>query len=203
MATNAAANRINAGAMEHLPGGKYRIEGETKDNFQERNMRVPSTLFLKPGARVIICANDLQSGYSNGSGGTLLKCERDAKGKPQAVVRLDDGKEVTVGQHKWENAFYAAGADGTLERRVTGTYHQLPLLPGWAITIHRSQGMTIDCLHIDTRGSFAPGQTYVALSRASSLSGLTLEAPLKKEHILYDARVRAFMAEGESSRVPA
>lgn len=203
VATNAAANGINAEAMERLPGGRYRIEGETKDVFQERSMRVPRVMFLKPGARVIICANDLQAGYANGSSGTLLRCERDARGKPQAIVQIDDGKEVTVRQHQWDNAYYAPGSDGTLERRVSGTYRQLPLLPGWAITIHRSQGMSIDNLHVDTRGSFAPGQAYVALSRATSLAGLTLAAPLQEKHIMYDDRVRAFMAEGAPSHVPA
>ncbi|MBW3243372.1 AAA family ATPase [Epibacterium sp. DP7N7-1] len=203
VATNSAADRINAQAMEQIPGGRYRIEGEAKDVFHERSMRVPSVLQLKPGARVIICANDLPAGYVNGSTGTLIRCERDARGKPQAIVQIDGGKEVTVRQHKWENAYYSPGSDGTLERQVRGSYRQLPLLPGWAITIHRSQGMSIDKLHVDTRGSFAPGQAYVALSRATRLSGVTLAAPIQEKHIMYDERVRAFMEEGALTHVPA
>ncbi|WP_027234335.1 ATP-dependent DNA helicase [Leisingera caerulea] len=193
VATNDAATRINIEAMNRLPGGRYRIEGEVKDTFDPRMMRVPPKMMLKPGTRVVICANDMKAGYTNGSAGTLVRCERDSKTRPVAVVKLDSGEEVTVTQHKWENVRYEASVDGTMERRVVGTYRQLPLLPGWAITIHRSQGMSLDSLHVDTRGSFAPGQAYVALSRATRLSGLTLAAPVEERHILFDERVRSFM----------
>lgn len=198
VATNAQADRINGQAMANLPGGHYRIPGKITGLFPERAARVPLDFCLKPGARVIICANGLKAGYANGSSGTLVRCERDSKAAPVAIVRLDSGSEVAVVQHVWENARYEASPDGKLERRVEGTFRQLPLLPGWAITIHRSQGMSIDRLHVDLRGAFAPGQAYVALSRATALGGLSLASPLKPEQIMYDERVTAFMARAKA-----
>jgi|GEM_PF-5225822 hypothetical protein len=82
-----------------------------------------------------------------------------------------------------------------LNREVVGRYAQLPILPGWAITVPRSQGMTIPNMHLDPRGIFAPGQLYVGLSRAPSLSGLSLERPVTEKHVLHDQRVRLFQAK--------
>ncbi|MCW3782944.1 ATP-dependent DNA helicase [Defluviimonas salinarum] len=195
VSTNRAAQEINARAMAALPGGHYRIEGRLTGSFAERDARVPQELILKPGARVIICANDLQAGYANGSTGTLLSCSRDGSRKPIAHVRLDNGTEVQVKQHFWESVEFLPGSNGqAFERHVRGGYHQLPLLPGWAITIHRSQGMSIDRLHVDPRGIFEAGQAYVALSRATRVSGLSLAAPLLDKHVLIDERVSTFLA---------
>jgi ATP-dependent exoDNAse (exonuclease V) alpha subunit len=193
VATNAAASRINNAAMEKLNNGYYRIPGVVKDNFNERNMRVPQELCLSKGSRVVICANNEKAGYANGSTGVLLECVRDLDKNPEAIVQLDNGDTVHVTQHTWDEVRYDRDENGVLKEVQIGSYTQLPLLPGWAITIHRSQGMSIENLHIDPRGSFAPGQAYVALSRGTRLEGITLEAPMLQEHIIRDDRVTDFM----------
>ena len=197
VSTNAMASGINEIEMAKLPGGVYRIQGQVRRDFALRDMRVPETLVMKPGARVILCANNPHAGYVNGSSGTFLHAHRDGENKPQADVMLDSGKQVTVTQHVWEsvsfdpNMVVGEGYEPQVEfgRRVRGTYEQLPILPGWAITVHRSQGMSLQSLHVDPRGTFEFGQLYVSLSRATCLSGLTLEAPVVEAMVMCDPRV--------------
>lgn len=202
VATNKAAEVINANAMARLPGGHYKIEGEVRNNFSDRNMRVPPILRLKPGSRVIICANNPQQGYVNGSSGILTGCSRAEDGKPVATVQLDDGRQVSVVQAVWENVSYDLGPGG-IQKNTLGAFRQLPLMPGWAITIHRSQGMSLERLHVDPRGIFEAGQAYVALSRATSLRGLSLASEVRPEHIIIDERVRNFMRKTEQDVSPA
>ncbi|MEP3667785.1 MAG: AAA family ATPase [Roseibium sp.] len=201
VSTNRMANTINDARMNELPPKSYRVPGDIKGDFPERQMRVPLEMRMKPNARVIICANNREAGYVNGSSGTLLEISRDDNKNPQALVRLDDGREVMVKQHTWENvSFEARGdpeqdtSDTNFGRRLRGTMTQLPLLPGWAITIHRSQGMSLQEAHINPRGSFEAGQIYVALSRVTSLEGLTLESPVLADHIITDPRVVEYHA---------
>lgn len=201
VATNRAADVVNADAMARLPGGHYKIEGEVRNNFSDRNMRVPTVLRLKPGSRVIICANNPQQGYVNGSTGVLVNCSRAEDGKPVATVNLDDGRQVRVVQAVWENVSYGLGPDG-IQKNTLGAYRQLPLMPGWAITIHRAQGMSLDRLHVDPRGIFEAGQAYVALSRATSLRGLSLAAEIRPEHLIINERVRGFMREAGQDVTP-
>lgn len=213
VATNRAAEQINEARMRELPPGRYRVPGEIRGDFPERQMRVPETVELKPGARVIICANNRDGGYVSGSSGTLKDVHRSPEGEPQARVILDGGREVIVTRHTWENVTFESGADPEKDasdtnfgRRVRGSMRQLPLLPGWAITIHRSQGMSLEQAHVSPAGSFEAGQIYVALSRVTSLAGLTLEGPVLKEHIITDPRVSEYhrrIFSGEKIEVAA
>jgi ATP-dependent DNA helicase PIF1 len=196
VATNKAASAINDREMAALPGAFVEIEGRFTAGFSERDMRVPTRLALKPGARVILCANNAQAGYANGSTGRLVRCGRDDKGQPFAHVRLDAGALVNVASHVWEAVSYVGGGAEGFTRQVTGSYRQLPILPGWAITIHRAQGMSIPKVHVDPRGIFEAGQAYVALSRATSLAGLTLAAPLRERDVMIDPRVARFIGGG-------
>jgi len=151
---------------------------------------------MTPGARIILCTNEPEGAYHNGSTGTCLRAKRDEKGRPEAEVLLDYGRPVTVRCHAWENVDYEFDEQTRdLNRTVTGRYAQLPILPGWAITIHRSQGMTLPNMHLDPTGIFAPGQLYVGLSRAPSLTGLSLAAPVTAAHVLHDRGVRQFQAK--------
>ncbi|MCE6959633.1 AAA family ATPase [Cereibacter sphaeroides] len=195
VAINRMAQEINDREMAALPGDWATNEGRVSGAFSERDMRVPVQLALKPGARVILCANNMLAGYVNGSTGQLLELGRDEEGRTRARVRLDTGRVVSVTPFCWEASAYAphAGAAG-FSRIVTGTYTQLPILPGWAITIHRSQGMSIPRVHIDPTGIFEAGQAYVALSRATSLSGLTLATEVRPEDVLSDPRIRPMLS---------
>lgn len=195
-ATNKAAFAINEEEMEKIPGGHYRIEGQIVGDFDKRNMRVAPVYGLKPGARVVICANNRDEGYVNGSSGQLVECRRDGAGLPVGIVQLDAGSRVIVRSHTWENLAYTISKEGKVEHKVIGEYTQLPLLPGWAITIHRSQGMSLEQVHVDTRGVFESGQSYVALSRATKLDALTLAAPVTEEAFIFDEDVRTFVGNG-------
>jgi ATP-dependent DNA helicase PIF1 len=116
----------------------------------------------------------------------------------RADIRLDDGRHVTVGRFTWTHEEYTATHHpGTgrphLERRILGSFCQLPLKLAAAITVHKSQGLTLERAHVDLgRGAFADGQTYTALSRCKSLAGLTLSRPLHLRDVLVDPAVVAF-----------
>ena len=134
-----------------------------------------------------------------------------------ALIALDNGRVVEVTSHKWEKISYdiewverpKCDKNGDLVRdekgdieivcerdtviKVDGMQENIPLIPGWAITIHRSQGMSLSNVHIDTKGIFASGQAYVAMSRATSLAGLTMENAMTQSAVRLDPAVREYM----------
>lgn len=198
VATNDGAARINNDARDDLEGAEeFVFEGSVMGPFRDQDMRVPPRMTLPAGSRVILCAND-RSGdraYVNGTTGVLITKTRDE----EAVVEKDGGGRAIVPPVIWEQTEYEPlmenGRVTGYEKVVTASYRQTPILPGWAITIHRSQGMSLPEVHLDPRRMFAPGQAYVALSRATSLAGLTLEAEMEPEQIIHDERIRRYHAE--------
>lgn len=194
VSTNAAAKEINDQEMAKVVGNPITFTGQISGNPDGLSSVVPRELSLRAGAKVIICANDPKGEYVNGSQGKLVgKTQSD--GETYAIVRLDGprgsgtGRTVYVATKTWENVRHVPLVDDdtgeveSFEVSVIGTYDQMPLLPAWAITIHRSQGMTIDKLYVDPEGIFESGQAYVALSRATSIEGLSLGAPLQPSHV--------------------
>jgi ATP-dependent exoDNAse (exonuclease V) alpha subunit len=149
---------------------------------------------LKAGARVMALRNDPARRWVNGSVGTVLSI-----GAHSALVRLDSGPAVEIESFTWERIRY--GWDertGRIEAQVVGAYTQLPLVPAWAMTMHKAQGLTLEDVRLDfDSGAFAAGQAYVALSRARSLEGLSLARPLRRSDIRHDRRVAQFMAAFE------
>ena len=132
---------------------------------------------LKVGARVMAVKNDRAKRWVNGSLGTVTRLTDD-----RAWVQLDrDGAEVGVDRVDWENIrFEWDDEEQRIISKVIGSYTQIPLIPAWAITINKAQGLTLDEVQVDLdSGAFAPGQTYVALSRATSLDGLSLVRPIR------------------------
>jgi hypothetical protein len=196
VAKNKSADAINGEMMRKIDGKHFRIEGNWNGDFQPRDMRVPPQLILKPGARVIICANDPAGQYVNGSTGTFVRAARDEDGTPVGHVQLDRGGLAIVPRKTWQSLSYDITEDkqgnAQVGHRISGEYRQLPILPGWAITVHRSQGMTIQNLHFDPEGTFETGQIYVALSRAPALASLTLARAINPADIRQDARVSEF-----------
>lgn len=190
--TNAAAEHINTTKMNELRGSEVCVRGKIRGEFNPKNLRVPESYVLRKGARVIICKNKKTAGYVNGSTGIITKIGYAKNGKMFANVDLDSGKSVTVDEAVWEQISYERGVSGEYEAVVKGTYTQMPLLPGWAITIHRSQGMSLDAVHVEPKGLFTTGQAYVALSRATSIEGLTLETPVMAEDLYLNPKVAAY-----------
>lgn len=193
-ATNATANRYNASALAQInsPAGVY--SGITQGQFKLSgdNLPVPERLTLKVGARVMALKNDVNKRWVNGSLGTVT-----ALGAAQVQVRFDGGrKSYDVAAASWETVKYVwdAGKED-VKAEVVGTYTQMPLVPAWAVTIHKSQGLTLEDVRVDLeRGSFASGQAYVALSRATTLEGLSLSRPLRPSDIIVEHRHRHYLA---------
>ncbi len=180
--TNAAANRINAAFLEALPGTARTYSAEVTGEFGLGAQPTEQTLVLKAGAKVILLRNDAERRWVNGTVARIARLE-DA-----SVFVEIDGREYEVEPVSWETRRYAY--DTTAEKiveSIAGTFKQLPVRLAWALTIHKSQGLTLDRVYIDLgRGTFAHGQAYVALSRCRTMAGLSLARPLRPNDIIFD-----------------
>ena len=188
-ATLAAADRFNREGLAALKGEASVFNAETKGKFE--GVPLPQHLELKAGARVMATRNDTDRRWINGSLGTVTKIKDN-----DVYVRFDHNKdEHHIEQVKWEKIRQVWNEEqGKIENEVMGTYQQLPLIPAWAITIHKAQGLTLDDVRIDFgTGAFAPGQVYVALSRVRSLEGLSLNRPLRVSDFHFEPMVQAFL----------
>jgi ATP-dependent DNA helicase PIF1 len=180
--TNAAAQRINVAYLEALPGRAITYEAGITGDFSASAQPTDPALVLKPGAKVILIRNDPDKRWVNGTIARIARLEENR-------VWIDvDGKEYEVEAASWEARRYAYDKDAEkIVGTVAGTFKQFPLRLAWALTIHKSQGLTLDSVYIDLgRGTFAHGQAYVALSRCRSLAGMTLARPLRPNDILFD-----------------
>ena len=195
--TNKAAARINAERLRALDGRSERFAGKVAGEFQPKDMAAPDPLELKKGARVMTVAGDREGSYINGSTGTVADLHgKAADGTPAIIVELDGGGRVAVAVHTWENTVYEVVSDGEggkkrLRQTTIGTYAQYPLKLAYAITYHKSQGQTMRCVSIDP-STFAPGQLYVGLSRATSAGGIYLTKEIGPDDLQADEAVVAF-----------
>ena len=180
--TNAAANRINMAYLDALAAAPTTFSATTTGEFSQTAQPTDVTLVLKVGAKVMLLRNDSERRWVNG---TIARISR----LDEKRVWIDvDGKEYEVEAVTWEARRYAYDtAAQKIVETVAGTFKQFPLRLAWALTIHKSQGLTLDRVYIDLgRGTFAHGQAYVALSRCRTLQGLALARPLRPSDILFD-----------------
>lgn len=167
---NKQADEINAKALLGILRPSYKYEATVEGDFAEHLYPADFTLELKVGAQVMFLKNDVtQKRYFNGKIAVIKKLDKE-------VVIVDcDGLEINVGKEVWENNKYVLNKEtGKLEEDVLGSFMQYPLRLAWAITIHKSQGLTFDNVMIDAAAAFSSGQVYVALSRCTSLAGIVL-----------------------------
>lgn len=181
---------INEQHLDNLNGKTIILEGEITGDFPTSSLPTPEKLELKEGAQVMFIKNDTEHRWVNGSLGIVS--EIDCNGGIRVI--LEDGDEHLVEPTLWENIRYSYNEkEKRIEEKVLGTYKQYPLRLAWAITIHKSQGLTFNKVVIDlTGGAFAGGQTYVALSRCTSLEGITLTRPISARDIFVNTEVVRF-----------
>jgi len=188
---NNKASDINARELDSLKGKLFSYEAEVRDEFSDRAYPADEVLHLKIGAQVMFIRNDAaEKGkrYFNGKIGTISKLEAD-----KIFVQCDDDPEIEVQKEKWENIRYTLNkSTRQLDSDVLGSFTQYPLRLAWAITIHKSQGLTFEKAIIDAGAAFAPGQVYVALSRCTNLEGMILQSRVNSSSLFSDPRIAAF-----------
>lgn len=194
---NAKADSINTTAIDDLKGKLFTYQAEIQDDFPEKMYPLDKVLKLKKGAQVMFVKNDLSSEkqYFNGKMGVVHSLTSEAI----FVAFPEDQTIIEVEKYEWEHIKYTVNPlTKDIEEEVLGTFVHYPLKLAWAITVHKSQGLTFDKAAIDVSQVFVPGQAYVALSRLRSLNGLVLLSTLQMNGISNDADVMQY-AENKTS----
>ncbi len=184
---------INDKKLAELPGEPVSLHGEIKGDFPESSLPTSQELTLKPGAQIIFIKNDFDRRWVNGTIGVISGFDPMEE---TIYIITDDGKEVDVKRESWRNIRYKYNEEKKqVEEEELGTFTQYPIRMAWAITVHKSQGLTFSRVVIDfTGGVFAGGQTYVALSRCTALEGIQLKKPVSRADIFVRPEIVSFAA---------
>jgi hypothetical protein len=197
---NAKADSINSKNLEDLEGKTSVYSAEIIGDFPDKIFPIEENLELKIGAQVMFIKNDLsfEKRFFNGKMGVVKSLsEREI-----IVHFLDENKTIEVEKHEWQNIRYSLNENTKeIEEEVLGTFVQYPIKLAWAITVHKSQGLTFDKAALDVSQVFLPGQAYVAFSRLRSLNGLILLSPLQMNGILNDQDIMKYAVHKATEEV--
>lgn len=188
---NHQADKINQSKLDELPGESASFNADVTGIFEERTYPIDKTITLKLGTQIMFIKNDKgeQRRYFNGKIGKVTKLQDD-----KVWVAFGEEEEFVIEQESWTNVEYQYDAtEEKVKEVIIGEFKQLPIRLAWAITIHKSQGLTFEHAIIDVANSFATGQVYVALSRVKSLKGLRLISPINFNSIVSNNEVLAFI----------
>ncbi len=189
---------INDEHMQALKTPEYIFYGKIDGDFPENSLPTAERLVLKVGAQVIFIRNDKEQRWFNGSIGKVTLLRDD-----EVYVTLENGEELEVLPEIWENMQYTYNEkEKKVEEKVLGTFMQIPIKPAWALTVHKSQGLTFNHVVIDfVGGAFTGGQTYVALSRCTTIEGITLLKPLSDRDIIVHPAVVDFSRQFNNKQI--
>lgn len=188
---NAKADKINESALDNLTTKLYRFDAEVTGDFPQHLYPLEERLELKEGAQVMFIKNDLgmDKQFYNGKMGVVTELTNN-----EIIVECtEDKKVISVERAEWENVRFTKNeTSGEIEEETIGTFVHFPLKLAWAITVHKSQGLTFDKAALEVSQVFAPGQAYVAFSRLRSLEGLVLLSPIKLNGLQNDEKIIQF-----------
>lgn len=190
---NRMADEINLKKLKELKGKSYFYKAEITGNFNENQYPNEEVLELKQGCQIMFLRNDAsgEKRYFNGKLAEVVEV-----GEKEISVIIDGEDEIFhLKKETWDQKRYSLGEDKSIQEEVLGSFKQFPIRLAWAVTIHKSQGLTFDRLIIDAGKSFASGQVYVALSRCRTLEGIVLKSKITPEVIFSDKRVSKFQDE--------
>ena len=196
---NKSADIINQKRLTALPGKKYHFEAQVSGDFPEHTFPTSAQLEFKQGAQVMFLRNDaaISQRYYNGKIGRIKNITENEI----SIICPDDPEEIVLEPVEWENIKYTINEESKeIEEDIIGKFKQLPLKPAWAITIHKSQGLTFEKAVIDAQRSFSHGQVYVALSRCKTFEGMVLASPIPSHGIETDGAVLDFLSRAENNR---
>ncbi len=194
---NWKADKINQNQLAKLDGDIFTFNGSLEGDFNDKALPTEMELNLKVGAQVMFVKNDIkpEKKYYNGKLAQIIKISKE----DIVVSFFDDKEEYTLEKAKWDNVRYEYNAeDDKINEKIIGSFSQFPIRLAWAVTIHKSQGLTFDRAVIDAGQSFAAGQVYVALSRCRSLEGVFLLTKIAPNAIKSDERIVAFTQDSVS-----
>ncbi len=193
---NRKADAINNDELEKLDSPKKTLLAKVSGKFPSSAYPTTEKIILKKGAQVMFIRNHPEELYYNGKIGKITRI-----GETNITIKTSEGTSILVEKVDWKNMKYRLDeASGKIEQDEIGTFTQYPLRLAWAVTVHKSQGLTFDNVILDLEGSFASGQMYVALSRCRSLEGLSLSTKIKLSNIIVDQRVVRFTASKSSDQ---